>query len=182
MKGLIIKGATWAMLGGLLVTAVGIWDMIKERNVSKTPTEISIADIQNLENTFTYATIKGGELDLSNTYTYKIKTRKRKTELLNHYFVPVIQKGAQANIYILKTTDKPVHQATNIFTGLLQPKDEMPSDLQHEYDKLYPTTDYYLLDTSHKAASFFESIQKVALFFAIAVAGFLVRWYPRIQL
>ena len=67
IKNRIQKFATFAIIIGVDVSCVGLWQMFSERNVASEP---EIMDVENLNNPggdLVYATVTGGTADLTNT-------------------------------------------------------------------------------------------------------------------
>ena len=125
IKNQIAKLSMLALLIGLGITAVGLFTMFQERNVTSDPTAMQAADMPDPGSELIYATVEGGTLDLANSFESQIK-RKRRT-LKTEYFVPVLENGLVS--YILQTDEDPGSITAGSFTGLLKSSSDLPGEL-----------------------------------------------------
>ncbi|GLQ32632.1 hypothetical protein [Litoribrevibacter albus] len=178
MRNLIIKISTWAFLAGLVFTGMGVWEIIKERNVSQTPSAIQSSDVNKTTEELAYATIQGGRLDLANTYEYSLQTKKSDVKLNSDYFIPVKDTETDAVIYVLKTSDEPSIEdvlKTANFSGLLQNRSELPSKILDAYKKEFPNVDFAYLDTTYKPETLIEKIKGLGIFLGLLLGGLVIR-------
>ena len=107
IKNQIVKIANLVIIAGIGLTAVGLWTMFEERNVSSEPKIMDLASLESQGDDMVYATVNGGTPDMAQVFEYSVKTRKRKTTLLTKYFVPVIDTTDNSVAYILETATNP---------------------------------------------------------------------------
>jgi len=176
----ISKFATLAIIFGLLLTCVGLWQTFKERNVGSEPQILESADLNGMGDELLYATVSGGTIDLLNTYEYTVTRKRRSTALIQEYFVPVTDASGSVQ-YILQTETEPgsLNASGNTHTGLLQSSSTIPGDLADTYKSKFPGQSYPVLDASYKPKTMIQSLKNTGLFFGLAVAGFVVRLLTR---
>ena len=169
IKNQIAKLSMLALLIGLGITAVGLFTMFQERNVTSDPTAMQAADMPDPGSELIYATVEGGTLDLANSFESQIK-RKRRT-LKTEYFVPVLENGLVS--YVLQTDEDPGSITAGSFTGLLKSSSDLPGELVNTYQKVFQGQTYPLLDAGYKPESTMAKFKKLGLFIGLAVAGLI---------
>ena len=176
IKNQIQKFATLAIIIGVGVSCIGLWQMFSERNVASEPEIMDVANLNNPSGGLVYATVTGGTADLTNTFEYSIK-RKKRTTLVKTYFVPVVDSASNNVAYILGTDQEPGYlgAANGRHTGLLQNNSSLPNKLKDSYSELFPGQSFPYLDATYKPRSMFEKFSKIGLFLGIAIMGLLVR-------
>lgn len=178
MKNLIIKIATYAFLAGLVFSAMGVWQIIKERNVSVTPEKYTIDSLIEPKEDLMYVAIEGGRLDIMNTYELSLSTKKTDINLSSNYYTPVLNVEDSSVIYILKSDLEPsVKDIIKVaeYQGLLQSKNELPEKILTAYEKLLPGHKYFYLDSTYKPETLLEKIKGNAIFFYMLFGGLFVR-------
>lgn len=178
MKGFVLKIATGAMTFGLLLTAVGLWDIFKERNVGLNPQEVAIANLPSQPDSILYAHISGGQVNPELVYEYTLSTKKSDVQISSDFYMPVMTDADGTIGYILKLADEPdAKQLLTVadFTGLLQSKSELPSKLLNAYEESFPNAGFMFLDTTYKPRSNLEKLAGLKLFFALFVGGLAIR-------
>ena len=177
IKNQIVQIANLAIIAGIGLTAVGLWTMFEERNVSSEPKIMDLASLESQGDDMVYATVNGGTPDMTQVFEYSVKTRKQKTTLLTKYFVPVIDTTDNSVAYILETATNPASLEISSagFTGLLQNSSALPDDIAQAYNQAYQGKSYPYLDESFEPKSITDGLLKVALFLGIAIAGFVIR-------
>jgi hypothetical protein len=178
MKKFIVKLATWVFLAGLLFTGVGIWQIIKERNVSSTPEKMEIGGVADPRDQLIYASIHGGSVDFANTYEYSLTATKKDVALSNDYYAPVVNRDTGKVVYIVKLPSEPtIDQFGEIasYTGLLSNLDNLPEKLRNAFREELPGQRYYFLDSTYEAKSLMEKLSDLKIFLILLFGGLAIR-------
>lgn len=179
MKNILVKIATYVFIAGLVFSAIGIWKMIEERNVSNVATKLTIDNVVDPKEEPVYVAIVGGRIDLTNTYEFTLSTKKTDISLSINYYTPVVNTEDSSVVYIVKTRTEPsiadFLKPAN-YEGLLQSSEKLPEDLVKAYQNELPGQTYYYLDSSYKPKSFVEKLQGNLIFFCMLIGGYLVRF------
>jgi hypothetical protein len=177
MKRTILKLATWVFLAGLLFSGVGIWQIIKERNVSSTPEEMAVDEVTNPHDQLIYASIHGGRVVFTSTYEYSLTTKKD-VALTSDYYAPVINTDTGKVAYILKFETEPTIEQfaeTASHTGLLSSPEDLPEKLRKAFRQDFPGQKYYFLDSTYEPKSLIEKLSDLKMFLILLFGGLAVR-------
>ena len=177
MKNLVIKIATWALLAGLALTGLGLWDIYKERGVGTEAIQMSLDSVDGSAESLVYAQVSGGQLDITNTYEYGLSTKKAGAKVTSDFYTPVLNGNSVA--YILKTPVAPTLQEMSKvanYSGLLQNKSELPEKILTAYDASFPEGVYSYLDSTYKPQTMLEKLMDLKIYVLLLLGGLAVRF------
>lgn len=178
MKKFVVKIVTWALIIGVVGLGYGLWDIVKKSRVNKEVRSLNIDDMQSFDGDLLFAQIKGGRLDVSNTYEYSLSTRKTDVKLSSDYFTPVVNASNSQVAYIIKTDTEPTlgdMLAQADYSGLLQGQSELPGKIRKAYEEKFPNTRLLYLDTTYRPQPMIARLLDLKVFLLLLVAGLVLR-------
>lgn len=177
MRGILSSISTYAILGGLLMSFFGVKEVYQRRNVSAEPQTVMLEDIALNKGEVSFASISGGFLDLDNAYEYQYESKGGSNLGNADVYIPVVNEQGDYK-YTIKIKDDENLETTlekEIYTGLLEPGSEMPSDLQDTYSGLFSGNELFVLDTEYDASDESTPLKTLLFFLGLIGLGILIK-------